>query len=171
MKKLLWLFFAFVLLCGCQKDGGEVAETTPPLSAAVAQQVLDTTMASAKEEGEELPEYLTELERRTSWTVLSAVDAHDGTGEVTVKVSAPDLYSVIKALEKQAFPSTQAMDAAVTEALCSAPLRERELVLDFVMDGPRWEALLSAEFTDACYGGLLTYREELYASMEGAWAE
>ena len=171
MKKLLWLLLAFVLLCGCQQNTGEPAETTPPLTVAAAQQVLDSTMASVKEEGDAPPAYLTELERRTSWTVVAAQDGHDGTGEVTVKVSAPDLYGVIKSLEQTVFPDTQAMDAAVTEALRSAPLRERELVLDFLVDGPRWEALLTNEFTDACYGGLLTYREELYASMEGAWAE
>ena len=168
MKKCVTvlLICALALLCGCQKNTEEPVETAPPLSVATAQQALDTAMASATEEGEEVPAYLKELDKRTSWTVLSAEDG-DGIGQATVKVSAPDLYGVIKSLEQEVFPDTQAMDSAVTEALRTAPLREQELVVEFQLDGIRWEALLSEEFADACYGGLLTYRTELYASLEG----
>ena len=171
MKKILWVFLALMLLCGCREEKPENSETMPALTVSAAQQALDDAMAEAKTEDEEVPAYLAELESRTQWRVLEVEDGGDGAGRATVKVSAPDLYSVIKALEQQAFPSSRAMDDAVTEGLRHAPLREREVALDFQLDGPRWEAFLSDAFTDACYGGLLTYRDELYASLEGAWAE
>ena len=171
MKKILWVFLALMLLCGCREEKPENSETMPALTVSAAQQALDDAMAEAKTEDEEVPAYLAELESRTQWRVLEVEDGGDGTGRATVKVSAPDLYSVIKALEQQTFSDSRAMDDAVTEGLRNAPLREREVALDFQLDGPRWEAFLSDSFTDACYGGLLTYRDELYASLEGAWAE
>ena len=85
MKKwvTVLLICALALLCGCQKNTEEPVETAPPLSVATAQQALDTAMASATEEGEEVPAYLQEMDKGTSWTVLSA---EDGDGIIVEEV-------------------------------------------------------------------------------------
>lgn len=177
MKKIILVLTVLLLLTGCRsKTPEEPTEPTqlrsesPAFSQEIAQASLDTAMNAAKEAEEYTsePAYLSELESRVTWTVLTIEAADSETAQAMVKVSAPDLYSVIKALENTPFASAEEIDVAVTDGLREAPLRVQEVLVDFQTDGERWEALLSEEFTDACYGGLLTYREEMYAAMEGA---
>ena len=56
---------------------------------------------------------------------------------------------------------------AAAEGIMTTDTVMKEVAVEFQLDGIRWEALISEEFADACYGGLLTYRTELYASLEG----
>lgn len=165
MKRLLILLLCVCsLLCGCKKEQTPVEDT---LTLDIFQNAMDTAMAEAQAEEEGTPEYLLEMDRRTTVEVSEFEEIEDGCVIAQVTVTAPDLYSVIIDLEDEQFSSTDEMDEALTEGVEEADLIETELEIEFYMEDEVWTPVLTEEFADACYGGLLTYRQEYYEQLEG----
>ena len=165
MKRLLILLLcACMLLCGCKKED-PVQEDG--LSLEFLQQIMDDTMAEAQAEAEGTPEYLLKMDARTTVEVTDFEEIQDGYAVAQVIVTAPDLYSVIMELQDEQFSSTGEMDKALTAGVEEAELIETQLEIEFYLEEESWTPVLTEEFADACYGGLLTYRQEYYDQLEG----
>ena len=166
MKRLLILLFcACLLLCGCKKK--DTPQDEDVLDLETLQQIMDDTMAEAQKEADGTPEYLQEMDRRTTVEVLEFEEAEDDYVIAQVLVSAPDLYNVVKDLEDEKFTSEEEVDEALTEGVRDADLIETQLEIEFYLEEDVWTPVLTEEFADACYGGLMTYRQEYYDQLEG----
>lgn len=165
MKRLLILLVCIcMLLCGCKKDQPPKEDA---LSLELLQQILDDTMSQAQADAEGTPEYLLEMDERTSVEVTEFEEVEDGYAIAQVTVSAPDLYSVVKSLEDEKFADESEVDEALTEGVKDADLVETELEIEFHLEEGVWTPVLTEEFADACYGGMMTYRQEYYDGLEG----
>lgn len=176
MKKEMILCLAAIFLltllagCGSQEQPTEPAAATVPAGEpdeAALQTALDQVIARMQEE--EAVDYLIAMESRSGWEVLAVEQTAEDRAEAAVRVYAPDLYSVVKALESETFTSEEEMDRAVTEGVEKAQILETELILEFYPDeGGVWTPALTGEFLDAYYGGLLTLRQEYLTAAGGA---
>ena len=166
MKRLMILLLcACLLLCGCKKK--DTPQDEDVLDLETLQQIMDDTMAEAQKEAHGTPEYLQEMDRRTTVEVLEFEEAEDDYVIAQVLVSAPDLYNVVKDLEDEKFTSEEEVDEALTEGVRDADLIETQLEIEFYLEEDVWTPVLTEEFADACYGGLMTYRQEYYDQLEG----
>ena len=77
-------------------------------------------------------------------------------------MTSPDLYAVVKELEARPMTDPEAIDTALYQALADAPTRVTEVSLTFTDIGGQWKPIITEEFRDAYYGGLMTLRTEFY---------
>lgn len=154
-----------LLLCGCKKK--DTAADPNEVSLELLQQIMDDTLASAQTEAEGTPEYLLKMDERTTVEVVEYEEVEDGYAIAQVTVSAPDLYSVIKSLEDERFSSEAEVDEALTEGVEDADIVKTRLEIEFYLEEEGWVPVLTEEFADACYGGMMTYRQEYYDQLEG----
>jgi len=166
MKRLLILLVCLcLLLCGCKKN--DTSQEEDVLTLEMLQQIMDSTMAEAQADAEGTPDYLLEMDQRTTVEVTDFEEVEDGYAIAQVTITAPDLYSVVKDLEDDRFSSEEEVDEALTEGVENADLLETELEIEFRLEDGVWTPVLTEEFADACYGGLMTYRQEYYDQLEG----
>jgi len=190
MKKLLPLLLCAVLLfSGCslpsalrnllQKNSRPVStprpaavrtEPTPkPIPApteANLTQAIAHALAAAQAPAENTPAYLLIMDERIEYEVQNVQQVSDTLACADVTVRAPDLYSILRALEGQVFTSSGEIDTHLTAAVEAAGLAQATLTLNFYYSAGSWQAEITDTFADACYGGLLRYRSEYYAAME-----
>lgn len=140
-----------LLLCAPKKLSGEVLETS-----------VENTVASVRLEGEETPEYITVMEEKTSVKVLS-FERDGDLAYARLLIKAPDLYTAAKTLNESGETDPEALDASFSVLLQDAEMLETEVDLTFVLneDG-EWEPMITEEFFDAYYGGILRLRDEMY---------
>lgn len=117
-------------------------------------------------QAEEKTAYLQVLDEMNSYEVLDFTQ-EEGLVYARVKVTAPDMYHVAKEMEEIVFASEEDANTVAIACMEAAELLETELTVIFYADGGTWEPMLTEEFVDAYYGGLLTYREEYLAGLEG----
>ncbi|MBQ1217709.1 MAG: hypothetical protein IIX85_07095 [Clostridia bacterium] len=140
-----------LLLCAPKKLSGEILEAS-----------VENTVASVQLQGEETPEYITLMEEKTSVKVLSFEQDGD-LANARLLVKAPDLYTAAKTLNESGETDPEVLDASFSALLQDAEMVETEVDLTFVLneDG-EWEPMITEEFFDAYYGGILRLRDELY---------
>lgn len=118
MKKTVVIILAALmtalLAAGC---GGKTEATVPETDPAVAdeavlQNALDLAFAPVTEQ-EEMEDYLAVLLERASYQVLEITELETDWAQARVKVSAPDLYSTVKALEGRTFETEAEADQAM----------------------------------------------------------
>lgn len=115
---------------------------------------------------EEKPDYLMEMEDKSKYEIVSM--EQDGNFIAAIaKVSAPDIYTIAKNLKVEGELTEEKIDAALTEALKNAQLTETEVPLHFEYVNGEWKMVMTKEFTDAYYGGILRLREEYYQNALG----
>ena len=122
------------------------------------QEVLDVAMS-----GDEEPEgLLVESEARSGFKVLSCTETDAGV-IVTFLVHAPDLYTVAKDIdENYTFETEEELKSALIDAIGKAQIVEQEVTIEFEKTDDGYEPILSIEFIDAYYGGILKlYNEKL----------
>ena len=166
MKKIVFIPVLFLLLfSACGKS--DKTNSTAALSAAVLEQsIIDEFSAVIEQTKEEAPYYLKKTEELSSFEISDFTSEDDGIAKATVTVSAPDLYSCVKALENESFACESDIDDALTEKLASAEIKVKEIEIQFYYNGEEWKPLLTEEFMDAYYGGFMTLRKEY---LENNW--
>lgn len=108
---------------------------------------------------------LSEIESRNSFKVLSYTETEDKL-VVNLLVNAPDLYTLAKELdENYTFETEAEMNSAIIETLCNAEIIEQEITIEFVSVGDYWVPMLTLEFFDSYYGGVLKLLDDALANM------
>lgn len=125
------------------------------------QEVLTAAMS-----GDEEPEgLLVESESRSGFKVLSCTETDTGV-IVTFLVHAPDLYTVAKDIdENYTFETEEELQNAVIDAISKAEIIEQEVTIEFIKTGDGYEPILTTEFIDAYYGGVLRMLNEALNNM------
>ncbi len=127
---------------------------------------LEDAISPIQDPSEDVPDFLQEMEDRAGYEVISIDEEKDGSVRATVQVYAPDLYNTIRELDAQNFSDTSEMDKAVTAKIQEADILKKEVSIIFTQEDGVWVPVLTDIFIDAYYGGLLTYRQELFEQME-----
>lgn len=126
------------------------------------QEVLNVAM-SGDENSDGL---LTETESRNGFEVLSCEKTDIGVS-VKIKVFAPDLYTIAKEIDANyIFDTKEELKNAVMEAIKKAPIIEQEVTIEFEKTEDGYIPLLTEEFFDAYYGGVLKLLSELITEQE-----
>ncbi|MGM9635370.1 MAG: hypothetical protein ACI3YE_04375 [Candidatus Avispirillum sp.] len=131
----------------------------------VLQQSIDNSLAIPYEltQDENTPEYITTIERMSKYEILE-INQSDGITIAKVKVSAPDLYSVALGMETEVDGMGEdEIMASVNTALKDAPVLEIETELLFEEIDGEYRPILTSEFLDAYYGGVLRLKEKVFA--------
>lgn len=152
--------FATAVLVGCtwfNKD--------EPIDVQV-QNALNDVLNDAMSEDEEPDELLAETESRSGYEVLSYTETETGV-LVTFLVHAPDLYTVAKEIdENYEFETEEELKAAVIDAVGKAQIVEQEITMEFRKTDDGYEPILTMEFIDAYYGGVLKLLDEALGNMD-----
>ena len=127
-----------------------------------AKEALESVMDSAILADEEPDELLVATESRSGYEVLSYSETDTGV-IVTFLVHAPDLYTVTKDIdENYTFEAEEELKNALIDAIGKAEIVEQEVTIEFEKTDDGYEPILSIEFIDAYYGGILKlYNEKL----------
>lgn len=129
------------------------------------QNALNDVLNDAMPEDEEPDEILAETESRSGYEVLSYTETEIGV-LVTFLVYAPDLYTVAKEIdENYEFETEEELKAAVIDAIGKAQLIEQEMTIEFIKTDDGYEPILTMEFIDAYYGGVLKLLDEALDKM------
>lgn len=132
------------------------------LSNEVLKSSIDDRIASVQLPCEEAPSYITVMEEMTGVTVLS-FEREDDIATALVRIKAPDLYTATKSLEESGELDPETIDAALAELLRKADMVETELSMTFYLtDDGEWKPVITEEFLDAYYGGIIRLRDEAY---------
>ena len=84
---------------------------------------------------------------------------------VTFVVHASDLYTLAKELdETNEYATEEELRSAIVEAIGKAELVEREVALEFRATENGYEPILTMEFFDAYYGGVLKLLDEMLSN-------
>lgn len=79
-----------------------------------------------------------------------------------MNVYAPDVYNLAKELDAQGSAvNPDAMQAVLVEAVQNAPIVKNEVQLLFVLTDNGYKPILTGEFMDAYYGGVIRLLEEM----------
>lgn len=109
----------------------------------------------------EEPDFLAEIELRNGYEVLSCEETEQGLTAV-LNVYAPDVYNLAKELDAQGSAvNPDAMQAVLVEAVQNAPIVKNEVQLLFVLTDNGYKPILTGEFMDAYYGGVIRLLEEM----------
>lgn len=131
-----------------------------------AQNVLQNVMNDVMLEDGEPNEILVATESRCGFEVLSYTKTDTG-ALVTLLVYAPDLYAVAKEIdENYVFETEEELKNALIEAIGKAQIVEQEVTIEFEKTEDGYIPLLTEEFFDAYYGGVLTLLDEMMAEKE-----
>ena len=154
-----------VTMVGCSCSGNN-----EPIDVQV-QNALQDVLNVAMSEDEEPDELLVETESRSGYEVLSYTETESGV-IVTFLVHAPDLYTVAKEIdENYEFETEEERQSAVIDAVGRAEIIEQEVTLTFVKTDKGYEPILTEEFFDAYYGGILKLFSEAIDKMTQEVAE
>lgn len=137
--------------------------TTPKkLNNEVLEASIDDCIASVQLPGEETPEYISVMEESVIVTVLS-FEKEDDIATALLRIKAPDLYTAAKTLNDSGSFDPETIDSTLAELLRKADTVETELSMTFYLtDEGEWEPVLTEEFLDAYYGGVIRLRDEAY---------
>lgn len=142
---------------GCDKD--------EPFDIQI-EKVLDNVMKEVMSEDAEPDELLVATESRSGYEVLSCTKTDIGVS-VTLLVYAPDLYTVAKEIdENYVFETKEELRATLIEAIGKAPIVEQEITIEFEETEDGYIPLLTEEFFDAYYGGILKLLAEMMVEQE-----
>lgn len=120
-------------------------------------------------EGIETPAFLHSIESRNGYELLSFENTQTG-AVATMRVFAPDVYGVAKNLDSSnTYTNANALMDALDNALKTAPIVEKQVIIEYVLTEEGYAPILTAEFLDAYYGGIYQLRDEAIANaaMEG----
>lgn len=125
--------------------------------------VLEAPILDVNTEGIETPAFLSSIESRNGYEILSFEKAQDG-AVATMRVYAPDVYSVAKDLDSaHTYTSEDALMNALDNALRNASIVEKQVVIDYALTEEGYVPILTVEFLDAYYGGIYQLRDEIIA--------
>lgn len=141
--------------------GGSSMEKT--LEASLDSEV-EAMQLISKWEGE--PEFLTDLESRIQCDVIS-MEAEGDIANAVVRVSAPDLYTVLKNMEDTQPQTEEEAQQAIAQAIADADMVESEVAVVFEKVDGNWELVWTEEFFNAYYGGILQLRTEYFEQEAG----
>ena len=109
--------------------------------------------------------YLDAIAASRNFTVTSFTQT-DGEVIAEVTVTVPDVYATLTAMDLSAYTTAEETDAALCSAIESAIPQEKQVTITFTAGPNRWIPVLDADATDACYGGLMTYLQEVMEGVE-----
>ena len=128
-------------------------------------ETLQAVLVDAMSENEESSELLTETESRSGYEIISHSETESG-ATVTVRVYSPDLYSVAKELDENCvFDTEEELQNAVIEAIGKADIVEQEVTIEYIKTENGYEPILTIEFFDAYYGGVIKLLDEALSKM------
>ena len=110
--------------------------------------------------------FLTETESRNGFEVLSCEETDIGVS-VTVKVYSPDLYAVAKEIDEHyIFETEEELQNAIIEGIGKAQIIEQEITMEFIKTEAGYEPVITMEFIDAYYGGVIKLIDDALSKME-----
>ncbi|MBE6699325.1 MAG: hypothetical protein E7584_03675 [Ruminococcaceae bacterium] len=125
-----------------------------------AKEALQSVIDEAVFADENPNEVLSQTEERNGFEILSFSETETG-GVARVRIYAPDLYTMAKELdEKNEYVTEEELKNAIVDAIDKAELVEREVILEFQATENGYEPILTMEFFDAYYGGVLKLLDE-----------
>ncbi len=125
-----------------------------------AREALQSVIDEAVLADEEPNEVLSQTEERNGFEILSFNETETG-GVATVRIYAPDLYTLAKELdENNEYATEEEIKNAIVNAIGKAELVEREVTLEFRATEDGYEPILTLEFIDGYYGGALKLLDE-----------
>ena len=131
------------------------------------QDVLNSAMSGDTEPNE----LLSETEYRNGFEVLSHSETETGV-LVTFRVYSPDLYTVAKELdENYKFETEDELRVAVLNAIAEAEIIEKEVTIEFAETDKGYAPVLTMDFIDAYYGGVIRLFEESFVDVNKEAAE
>jgi len=126
----------------------------------VNQKTLDEALKSAlMSDNVDVPEIVSALESQSGYEVLSFKENNSEIIAV-VKVYAPDIYSLAQDLPKTK-ASEEEMEKEIVKRLEKAKIVEKQMELTFIKGENSYQPVLTSDFVDAYYGGVLTLKEEM----------
>ena len=147
------LIAATAILVGCSKE--------EPIETQVYNALQDVLNEAMADDGE-ADALLTETESKNGYRIVS-VNENDTGVVVTFVVYAPDLYTVAKEIdENNTYETEEELRAAVLEAVSRAEIVEQEVTIEFIKTDNGYEPILTEEFFDAYYGGVLKLLDEAF---------
>lgn len=151
--------------------GGD-SSRNEPLSKEQAQQQLELALAAADTASDEnSPAFLKELDNRNGYEILTLSKSEE-IYLATVCVYAPDVYAVARKLDNESGELTQGeLAEQILNEIKSCELVEKEVQLVYRLQDGQYVPVLTEEFVDAYYGGVLRLYEdalEQLTGMEGA---
>ena len=154
---LLWVVCSGSLKFSNDKSSVEVAEN-------VLEQVLETPILEVDAEEIDTPAFLYTIESRNGYEILSFEKTQTG-AVATMRVFAPDVYGVANNLDSSnTFNDANALMNALDNAIKTAPIVEKQVVIEYILTNQGYAPILTAEFLDAYYGGIYQLRDEAIAN-------
>ena len=140
-----------------------------PKTETMLEQTLEASLYVPAEPDEEEPDFLTEIENRNGYEVLSYETTEDGYRAV-LRVYAPDVYGVGKKVDVEYAAADEAeLLEVLAREIKSAELTVKQVELLFEKTEEGYRPVLTAEFMDAYYGGVIRLYEDIIAgAMERA---
>ncbi|MBE6961614.1 MAG: hypothetical protein E7445_04075 [Ruminococcaceae bacterium] len=138
-------------------------------AANVLDEVLDVPILEVNTEEIETPAFLYSIESRNGYEILSFKKTQTG-AVATMRVFAPDVYGVAKNLDSSnTYIDANTLMDALDSALKTAPIVEKQVVVEYILTDEGYAPILTAEFLDAYYGGIYQLRDEVIAkaAVEG----
>lgn len=111
---------------------------------------------------EETPNYLLKMEEKSSYEIISLEEQEENIYAAVVRVTAPDLYSVVKNMELEGELTEEQIDAAITAEIETADLVTTDVSMMFEYADEKWDPAFNEDFFDAYYGGIMRLRKEYY---------
>lgn len=154
---LLWVVCSGPLQSANSKYSAESAEN-------VLEQVLEAPILEVDTEGIETPAFLCSIESRNGYEILSFEKTQAG-AIATMRVFAPDVYGVAKNLDSSnTYTDANALMDALDNALKTAPIVEKQVIIEYILTDQGYAPILTVEFLDAYYGGIYRLRDEAIAN-------
>lgn len=126
-------------------------------------QVLEAPILEVNTDGIETPAFLYSIESRNGYELLS-FEKTNGGAVATMRVFAPDVYSVAKDLDSSnTYTNADILMNQLDSALRTAPLVEKQVVVEYILTKEGYVPVLTVEFLDAYYGGIYQLRDEMIA--------
>ena len=130
----------------------------------VLEQVLEAPIIEVDSEGIETPTFLYLIESRNGYEILSFEKTQTG-AVATMRVFAPDVYGVAKNLDSSnTYTNTNVLMDALDNSLKTAPIVEKQVVVEYILTDQGYAPILTVEFLDAYYGGIYQLRDEAIAN-------
>ena len=132
-----------------------------------ARQQLDAALSVADSaSGADAPAFLSEIDRLNGYDILELKKTED-TYLVTVRVYAPDVYTVAKTMDSENTEIPQEeLAKEILIAITDSGLVEKQIQLVYEWREDQYIPILTEDFVDAYYGGVLRlYKESIEQVM------
>lgn len=164
--KILIITIALVVFLGC---GFLLFNFLKEDKITIAKTAIDKALNTVSTEIEDInsmPQYLSDMKEKCKYEVLSAREEDDMI-IASISVSSPNLYDIVKNLDSSYldYPDTEDMDKILSEEIKNAKTITTELEVTLLKTADGYEALLTDEFANAYYGGILQLRQEYIDSL------